>query len=80
MADFGEGKTLRTRTKHRCAWCGQGIDAGIPAYHYKGMFEGDWQDWYMHSECEKAYAVDAHLNDYMFSPFENERPEPVQAQ
>ena len=77
MSDFGEGITLKTRKTHRCAWCGQSIDARTLAYHYKGMFDGDWQDWYMHQECERSYALDARDHDYMFEPYGNPRPEAI---
>jgi hypothetical protein len=74
MSDFGEGKTLKTRTKHRCEWCGEGIEAGTECFHYKGKFDGDWQDWYMHPECEEDYSVNRDTaDDGYFMPYSAER-------
>jgi hypothetical protein len=73
MSDFGEGKTLKTRMPHRCEWCGEGIEAGTFVFHYKGKFDSDWQDWYMHSECEVSWSMNCDDGEG-FSPYENERP------
>jgi hypothetical protein len=72
VSDFGEGKTVRTRRPHRCEWCYQAIDSGSECYHYKGMWEGDWQDWYMHHECKEVYSLNGDQDGFM--PGEGERP------
>jgi hypothetical protein len=71
QSDFGEGKTVKTRKPHRCAWCYEKIEVGEDAYRYKGMFEGDWQNWHMHPECIKAFRQSG---EEYFLPGENERP------
>jgi len=77
MSDFGSGSTLITRIAHRCEWCGETIEAKTTAYHYKGQYEGEWQNWYMHTECHEAHSNDLdHGGEFM--PYENERPKPPQ--
>jgi hypothetical protein len=71
MSDFGEGNWVKTSKPHRCSWCGQRIEAKADAYHYKGMYDGEWQNWYMHEECQEAYALNGNEE---FDPFEGERP------
>jgi len=53
--DFGNGFFVPARKKHSCVWCYGHIVVGEVHYRYKGKFEGDWQDWRMHSECEEAH-------------------------
>jgi hypothetical protein len=74
MSDFGEGKTLKTRVAHRCEWCGQQIEAKVDCFHYKGMFQDEWQDWYMHLECNEDYSINSRDYEDGFSPYEQERP------
>jgi hypothetical protein len=74
MSDFGDGNWIKTRKPHRCEWCGQRIEVGANAYHYKGMYDGEWQDWRMHEECQDDYALNCDGEE--FSPFDNERPAP----
>lgn len=78
MSDFGEGKTVKCRIEHRCEWCGEKIPAGDQAYYYSGVWEGDWQSWYMHPECEKACTKEPYYWEDGFEPFSNERPREVQ--
>jgi hypothetical protein len=72
MSDFGEGKNLQARKPHRCEWCYQKIETGETCYHFKGMWQGDWQDWYMHLECKGSYALNNDPDG--FTPGEGERP------
>lgn len=55
MSDFGEGSTVRARKRHRCEWCQDIIKVGESHSHYKGMWEGDWQDWRTHTDCYEAF-------------------------
>ena len=73
MSDFGTSFTPVARKDHRCAWCGHEIVAGMKYYRYTGMFEGEFQNWAMHLECEEAYRLDDPYNDG-FSMYDNERP------
>lgn len=70
MSDFGEGKMINSRKPHRCEWCGQQIDPGN-CYNYRGMYDGEWQNWYMHPECEEDYD---NCGELEFMPYDNERP------
>lgn len=58
MSDFGEAKTVTGRKAHRCEACYCWIPKGEPHHHFKGMFDGEWQDWRMHDECYKSYCAD----------------------
>lgn len=68
MSDFGNLLSVTTRKDHRCEWCGEKIIKGSKCVNYRGMFQDEWQNWYMHPECENACAGDE------FSPYENDRP------
>jgi hypothetical protein len=72
MSDFGDGKNIKPRKPHRCEWCYQKIEAGEICYQYKGMWQGDWQNWYMHLECKGSYALN--FDPDGFTPGEGERP------
>jgi hypothetical protein len=74
MADFGEGRKLVGNKDHRCEWCGQKIPKGDLHYQFKGLWEGEWQNWRMHLECYGAYSSDANEMCDGFTPFEGERP------
>ena len=73
MSDFGNEKQVRLRKDKSCAWCGQTMHKGETVYHFKGMWQGDWQDWKMHNECSEAY-YDDDSHDEGFSLYDNERP------
>ena len=75
MSDFGEGKTLKVRKAHRCEWCYQAILAGTECYYFKGMWDSEWQNWYMHLECKGSYAIDRDPDGFM--PGEGERPSTI---
>ena len=52
MSTFGcEIKPVKTRKPHRCETCCRVIPAGMKAYHTGGMWDGDWQNWYMCGFC-----------------------------
>jgi hypothetical protein len=76
VSDFGQGKTIKARSPHRCDWCGQRINVGEQCYNYRGMFEGEWQNWYMHPECENDYCA---TDEPEFMPYDNERPTQARA-
>lgn len=52
MSTFGcEMKEVKTRTPHGCVTCGRTIPKRSQAMHTGGMYEGDWQNWYMCKFC-----------------------------
>ena len=53
MADFGEYKIVKTKKEHQCITCNRKIPKGKKAYNYKGIFEGEWQNWYMCIPCDE---------------------------
>lgn len=79
MSNFGDGEWHVGRKDHRCEWCGQSIPKGETFFHYKGIFEGEWQNWRMHNECFEDYQINSDVNEG-FSPFDNERPATVEQQ
>lgn len=58
MSDFGEGSTVRARKEHTCGWCHDPIVVGEYHFRFVGKWQGEFQDWRMHSDCE-----DAHQNE-----------------
>jgi len=75
MSDFGDGREIIPRKPHRCEWCFEQINAGEKCYHYKGMFEGDWQNWYMHPECERDCRIsDPYGDGFMPGDGQGHRP------
>lgn len=55
--DFHKATAIKkTRTSHRCCWCGQTIDKASPAVRHAGKCEGDVWSGYMHVECDMARA------------------------
>lgn len=72
--DFGEGKDIRARVRHRCEWCFEPILPDRVCYHYHGKFQDEWQNWYMHPECRDAMMKDPDVMEDGFMPGENERP------
>jgi hypothetical protein len=73
MSYFGQMLRVTTRKPHRCEWCGESIPIGIICGNYRGQYDGDWQNWYMHPECESAYDKDDHGGE--FCPYGNLRPQ-----
>ena len=73
MANFGDSKQVKLRKDKRCSWCGQVMKKGEVVYHFKGRWDGDWQNWKMHNECEQVYRNDEYCEEG-FSLFNNTRP------
>ena len=72
MSDFGEYSWPKGRKEYRCEWCGEKILKDEIHAHFVGKWEGEFQDWRVHRECEK----DMHSIDLQdgFTPYGNERP------
>lgn len=73
MSDFGIHKNPVAAKAHRCEWCGEPIFKGEQHYQYTGVWQGDWQNWRMHTECHDYSTLNNDVDDG-FSPYENERP------
>lgn len=52
MSDFGNYSNPVAAKSHTCEWCYGIIAKGEKHVQFKGMFEGDWQNWRMHNECK----------------------------
>ena len=61
---------VKAQKQYQCRWCGEEIKKGEKHCRCTGHWEGDWQDWRMHSEC---YERNAEYISEGFDPFENER-------
>lgn len=61
MSDFGNYKQLKTTKPHECVYCRRIIPKGTSCFNYRGMFQGDWQNWYSCEFCEKH--VDPVMNE-----------------
>lgn len=77
MSDFGEIKHPVARKSYRCEWCFAPIPKGEQHAHFAGVWEGDWQNWRMHSECHEA-ASEGEIQDG-FTPGTGEIPPRVAA-
>ena len=72
MSDFGEGKYVKARWRHRCVACWWPIEKGELHYNYRGMYGGEWQNWRMHVECEEDWEINGCEE---FTPGDFEPPE-----
>lgn len=55
---FGQGEHPVARKPHRCLWCNESIAIGERHFKYVGEWEGEFQNWRMHSDC-----IDAHQRE-----------------
>lgn len=55
MSDFGDGRTVRARKEFTCQWCHDPIRVGERHFRFTGKWQGEFQDWRMHSDCEDAH-------------------------
>ncbi len=74
MSDFGEGKWVIGRNRHRCEYCHGPIPKAEEHYRYKGIYDGEWQNWRMHRECEDDFHREG---DFEFMPGEAPIPDRV---
>jgi hypothetical protein len=75
--DFGETTRPTARKEHRCEYCYGPIPKGEQHPQFKGMWEGEWQNWRMHEECYSVYMGDEPMDG--FEPGAAECPERVKA-
>lgn len=73
MTDFGDTVWRKAAKVHRCQWCGQDIGKGDKHAYFAGKWDGEWQNWRMHSECYDDAATNKELSEG-FMPYEHERP------
>lgn len=52
---FGEGRHPVAKKRHVCIWCNSGISIGERHFYFFGEYEGDIQNWRMHSDCMDAH-------------------------
>ena len=65
MTDFGNTMRPVARKEYKCAWCLGPILRGEQHVHFVGKWEGEFQNWRMHNECEE----DADDNDALREGF-----------
>lgn len=71
MSDFSNYTIPVARHPHRCEYCFESIPKGEKHRKFSGVFEGEFQNWRMHTECYDAWAAS---DEEYFDPGENERP------
>jgi hypothetical protein len=76
VSDFGEGKWIIGRKRHRCDGCFGPIPKGETHYNYRGIWQGEWQNWRMHEECFEGYDAEG---DGEFTLGSFEMPDRVRA-
>jgi len=52
--DFVTTNKVKCRSIHNCYWCGDRIDFGDSAIYYTGKWDGEFNNYYLHPECEEA--------------------------
>lgn len=80
MGDFGNTFWPIAQKEHRCEWCYWPIQKGEKHALYKGMHEGDWQNWRMHEECLAEQQHLASIGEPDFSPGCADPPERIKNQ
>lgn len=55
MSDFGEGKIVSARKAYTCEWCANPIPVGERHFQFIGKWQGEFQNWRMHPDCEDAH-------------------------
>lgn len=77
MSDFVNFKLVKTRKTHKCLTCGRIIPKGKQAFNYKGLYEGDWQHWYMCIPCDENVTdmIDEYISGEEFSEWLMQQPE-----
>ncbi len=72
--------TERTAKKrHRCIWCGQGIEPGTRYHDERSAYDGRIQKHRWHPECRTASDEHFRTEGEEFDAYDNERPTPTPA-
>lgn len=58
MNDLGGVRMAVARKQHRCAMCCYPIAKGERHAYMHGMYDGEWQNWHAHAECNEAFQLD----------------------
>lgn len=72
-------ETLKARKPHRCMSCGEAIAVGDTYKRWRTYDGGDAGTNKMHPECLAMHQADAVRfgeNEWEYSPYDHERPEP----
>jgi len=77
MSDFGETLSPVARKQYTCEWCGWRIPIGEQHKQYKGVFDGEWQNWRMHNECFEEQQAEALQGEPEFMPGCGEPPQRI---
>jgi hypothetical protein len=68
MGDCGGYSNPKARKIYVCGWCGEIILKAERHTHFKGSWQGEWQDWRMHKECNDALVEDGEIIPEGFIP------------
>ncbi len=71
MSDVGNVCMVIARKRHRCEMCYGPIPKGELHAYMHGKYDGEWQNWHAHKECQDAADADG---DYEFMPGSFEMP------
>jgi hypothetical protein len=72
LSDFYQDTNPVARFEHKCEYCGEAILEGERHVAVSAVYEGEWQNYRMHTECHAAHY---RSGDEYFGPFENKRPD-----
>ena len=51
---FERNATPVARKIHKCYWCREPIVKNEKHYYQVGIYNGDWNDWRMHLDCQRV--------------------------
>ena len=68
-------KTVIAKKRHKCIWCGEGIEPWTKYVREASVYDGDFQDHKWHAECLEQCQIDNEGEwEYEISAYGNERP------
>ena len=77
--NFGNITYPIARLEHRCEYCYGPIPKGEKHPQFKGMWDGEWQNWRMHQECYDYYSRSENYPDDGFTPGDAPVPERIKS-
>ena len=61
---FDDFRIIRAvKKEHRCTWCSTSISVGEPALNFVGHWEGEFQHWYIHVDCQEPMDASGQYQD-----------------